>query len=311
MFTALKNNKTSFLQKIYGKTTAIFTLSLTLLTVPLQNLHSGEFASSVENARTPEQEKTTPEKSISSNTTTASSDSDSGLFEFLVEMIALGWVLNNFPVKYTSYPYKYDSPKYLNWNSKITEELNDALAAVTDEPQPETRRYRYSLSDSFFYLGDLGTGNEFCFEGLFFPVIGPYFENLALTEQDGWFHNTYGNIRLGGQLALISSNIFSATGIIQWSRWYGNTSEILKSNGLSLGMDLRSYPIKPICLQWKFSWQTFTEDVYIYDSLLSAGILIDRLEIFAGWKVLEVGNTEHKSLSKTWQGASAGCRLYF
>ncbi|WP_303919827.1 hypothetical protein [Treponema berlinense] len=308
MFTALQNN---LLQKICGKTTTIFALSLTLLAAPVQKLHSGEFTSSVEDARTPEQAEPAPEKSITSETTGSSSSDSSGFVEFLLEMLVMGWGINNIPVRYTAYPYKYDSPKYLNWNPKLTEELDAALAAVTDEPQPETRAHRYSLSDSFFYLGNLGTGNEFCFEGLFFPVIGPYFENLALTEQDGWFDNTYGNIRLGGQMALISSNIFSATGIIQWSRWYGNTSKILKDSGLALGMDLLSYPIKPICLQWKFCWQTFTEEVYIFDSLLSAGILLGRLEIFAGWKVLEVGNTEHKSLTKTWQGASAGCRLYF
>lgn len=261
----------------------------------LQPAFSGEFSSAVESSRS-ETEAQEEEKTVS---TSSSESEDNSLIVFLAKIAGVFWYYNNFTVRYTSFPYKYENLTYMKW------------AETETNPEAKTKSNRYSASDSFFYLADLGTGNEFCFEGLFFPIIGPYFENLVISEQDNFFDETYGNIRLGAQLSILQSNLITITGIVQWSRWYGNISEVLKSSGLALGMDFRFYPLKPLGFQWKFCWQEFDENVYLRDSLLSAGIFLHRYEIFVGWKLLEVGNSENLKPTKTWNGISAGCRVYF
>lgn len=264
-------------------------------TSQLQPGFSGEFSSAVESSRS-ETEAQEEEKTVS---TSSSESEDNSLIVFLAKIAGVFWYYNNFTVRYTSFPYKYENLTYMKW------------AETETNPEAKTKSNRYSASDSFFYLADLGTGNEFCFEGLFFPIIGPYFENLVISEQDNFFDETYGNIRLGAQLSILQSNLITITGIVQWSRWYGNISEVLKSSGLALGMDFRFYPLKPLGFQWKFCWQEFDKNVYLRDSLLSAGIFLQRYEIFAGWKLLEVGNSEKLKPTKNWNGISAGCRVYF
>ncbi len=267
-------------------------------TSQLQSVFCGEFTSAVESSRS-ENKKTEEENSEQSVSTSASDSAESSLIVFLAEIAGTLWYYNSFTARFTSFPYRYEDLTYIKWKETQT------------SPEAKTKANRYSASDSFFYLADLGTGNEFCFEGLFFPVIGPYFENLVISEQDNFIDETYGNIRIGGQLSILQTNLLTITGIIQWSKWYGNTSEVLKRNGIALGMDFRLYPHKPLSFQWKFCWQAFDENVYIYDSLISAGIFLNRYELFAGWKLLEAGNSENSGPAKNWNGITAGCRLYF
>lgn len=280
----------------FYRTNFIYLLFIAIFfTSRLQPAFSGEFSSAVESSRS-ETEAQEEEKTVS---TSSSESEDNSLIVFLAKIAGFFWYYNNFTVRYTSFPYKYENLTYMKW------------AETETNPEAKTKSNRYSASDSFFYLADLGTGNEFCFEGLFFPIIGPYFENLVISEQDNFFDETYGNIRLGAQLSILQSNLITITGIVQWSRWYGNISEVLKSSGLALGMDFRFYPLKPLGFQWKFCCQEFAENVYLRDSLLSAGIFLQRYEIFVGWKLLEVGNSENLKPTKTWNGISAGCRVYF
>ena len=264
----------------------------------LQPLFCGEFSSAVESSRSEKEEQEEEKEKPPARSSTIDSEENS-LIVFLAEIAGLYWYYNASTARYTSFPYKYDDLTYIKW------------AQTQTSPEAETKFYRYSASDSFFYLADLGTGNEFCFEGLSFPVIGPYFENLVISEQDNFLDETYGNIRLGAQLSILQTNPVTITGIIQWSRWYGKISEVLKHNGIALGMDFHIFPVKPFGLQWKFAWQAFDENVYVKDSLLSAGIFLERYELFAGWKVLEVGNSENSKPTKKWNGISTGCRVYF
>ena len=216
--------------KFYRTNFISFLFIAIFFTSQLQPAFSGEFSSAVESSRS-ETEAQDEEKTVS---TSSSESEDNSLIVFLAKIAGVFWYYNNFTVRYTSFPYKYENLTYMKW------------AETETNPEAKTKSNRYSASDSFFYLADLGTGNEFCFEGLFFPIIGPYFENLVISEQDNFFDETYGNIRLGAQLSILQSNLITITGIVQWSRWYGNISEVLKSSGLALGMDFRFYPLKPL-----------------------------------------------------------------
>ncbi len=266
------------------------------LMILLQPVFCGEFSSAVESSRSEKEEQEEEKPQFSSSSTDSEENS---LIVFLLEIAGLYWYYNASTARYTSFPYKYDDLTYIKW------------AQTQTSPEAKTKAYRYSASDSFFYLADLGTGNEFCFEGLSFPVVGPYFENIVISEQDDFLDETYGNIRLGAQLSILQTNLVTITGILQWSRWYGKISEVLKQSGIALGMDFHIFPFKPLGLQWKFSWQGFDENVYVRDSLLSAGIFLERYELFAGWKLLEVGNSENSKPTKKWNGISTGCRVYF
>ncbi len=180
---------------------------------------------------------------------------------------------------------------------------------------PGYHRTRFSLDTSAVYLHGFGFGNETRFEGLLFPYVGPYFENLSLyNAKNGDFDFSQkgfrNNVRLGGLVSLLQTNILSANFIVQYTAWQGEHFDDFR-RGATVGLLLRSYPIKPLVLEWKFGYQFFPHDFQIFESDLHVGIMINRYEIFASWKALDFSNEDTKTHFQTFYGASLGARVYF
>ena len=169
-------------------------------------------------------------------------------------------------------------------------------------------RNRFSLGTSLVYLNELGIGNESTFEGLFFPYFGPYFENLALYSREGFCDN----IKLGGQLSLLQTNLLSINFLALYTSWFGQGMEDFR-NGYGLGLVLRSYPIKPLVVEWKFNFQNYSHDFEVFESNLQAGFMLSRYEFFAAWKVLSFSNTSKNNACHfgNFHGFTIGTRVYF
>ena len=228
-------------------------------------------------------------------------DSD-GLFE---DLISLLWLVNNGLVTFEQYPYANDD-KYLHFDVSKEDDKN--------------RFYRYSLSSGIFWLPEFSSGIETVFEGYIFKMFGPYFENTVFGDLSATtapfsvnYNSVYGNFKIGGQFAIVQSNPLSFSIYMQWVRWYGITGQPWSNdkNGLTLGFNMRSYPFKPLTLEWKFGAEVMnpSEDTFI-ESDLKAGIMINRMEIYLAWKYRCYYMNETIFVKES-NGLSSGLRVYF
>lgn len=248
----------------------------------------------------------------------AANDSDTSeslfaeLLAFLIIACGVGYYwLNN--VRFFDYPYEDDdfvSPadgKYI---------VRGTLSGLSFT-DPGYNRSRFSLDTSLVYLHGFGMGNETRFEGLLFPYAGPCFENLALCNfKKGDFDFTKkglrDNLRIGGEISLFQTNILSAYFIIQYATWFGNDFSDYK-NGCNVGILLRSYPIKPLVIEWRFNAENFPHEFMVMESDLHLGLMIRRYEFFAAWKMLDFLNSgeDESEHFKTLHGCTFGARVYF
>jgi len=210
--------------------------------------------------------------------------------------------------RFRAYPYA-NGNDYI-WFSSTTgaDGLPEAAPIGTDKFS------RWSVSDSPFYMNDKdwGWGNDIRFEGVVM-CVGPYFELMTFDSKDADDSQklSNGNLRLGGQFALFQSDPFSAALICQWSHWYGDARTDFRKNGVDYGFQIQSYPFNPFHLDWRFLIGSFEDDLLIYDSVATIGIMVNRFELMAGWKYIKVTNSNDEGSKTEWNGITAGARIYF
>jgi len=116
---------------------------------------------------------------------------------------------------------------------------------------------------------------------------------------------------VGGQLFLLQTNPLMISFIFQGAKWYGNEIPKSLNSGTTIGFDFHSYPIKPLAIQWLGTWSYFDNNVGIYESNLNLGVFINRFEIYAAWRYMEVYNSETDNKSDHWHGFGLGTKIYF
>lgn len=232
-----------------------------------------------------------------------------GTFVILVIIgigIAYYW-LNT--VQFFDYPYdENSSPADGNY---VTRGYLDGIFYK----DPGFNRSRFSLDSSLVYLHGFGLGNETRFEGLLFPYIGPYFENLALYNfQSGKYdfseRGVRDNLKIGGQLSLIQSNLLITNLLVQYTSWYSPQFDFLHK-GCAVGILLRSYPVKPLVIEWKLSSQNYPHSFTVFESDFHLGVMRKDYEVFASWKLLSFSNSEDESFGDDFSGLTLGLRKYF
>lgn len=221
--------------------------------------------------------------------------------EIIGDIFGVLWLFNNIGVTFDDYPYS--DGRYLNFftpnmfsfgdefyldepdNSNNSE--NSELGNYSPVKRRKEQSYRFVVESGFFYFPvEKIMGNESRFEGYIWKFFGPVFENTLYTSKNSFMdfsENFYGNLRLGGQFSLIHSNFFDTSFYMQWTYWYGQS---LKLSGFNFGMILRSYPMNPILLEWRFNFQNFasTSDI-IFDSHFELGFELNSpFEIYIAWK---------------------------
>lgn len=223
-------------------------------------------------------------------------------------------------VQFLDYPYQETGEDYPG-DEKLPGEGNYIMRGNFEDlfthSDPGYCSNRFSIDTSFVWLNEIGLGAESRFEGLFFPYFGPYFENMALCNfQEGDFRfNEKGfrdNLKLGGQLSLFQSNFISATFLLAYTNWFGDSFDDY-NNGVYAGALLRSYPVKPLVLEWKFGWQFYSGDFNVFESNLQVGAMAGKTELFAAWKVLSFdydGDDFYWHMGN-FHGLTLGFRRYF
>ena len=236
------------------------------------------------------------------NPTNSSNDAENNtlagiFFEILFDICDQIWIFSHMNADYDIAPYA-TRPKYIDYKA---------------EDWQAEKFYRYTLeTGTFFFLQDLTIGNESRIEGITYKFFGPVFENTLFTSFRSMSENSniwlIGNLRLGA-INLVNFNLFNVALNIQWTHWYGQ--KII--DGMNLGFILRSYPIKPVLLEWRVNWQSFmTEENYndfsaYFESHLELGIMVDkRIEIYAAWKYVNDRFNENIK-----NGVSSGVKFHF
>ncbi len=233
------------------------------------------------------------------------------VFLLLILLAACGVAVSYYwlnTVDFYDYPYQeVDNGKANNY--AIRGETEKGSFILSD---PGYNDNRFAIDTSFVYLKDFGYGNETRLEGLLFPYYGPCFENLVLFSQkksDSFFGpSSYkGNLKLGGQISLLQSDMLTVNFLLQYATWYGKGVADMK-NGIAWGICMRSYPKKPFSLEWHFDFQYYS-DLVVFESNLQAGILKGPNEVFAAWKTMNI-NHDDFGHART-DGVTLGVRHHF
>lgn len=256
--------------------------------------------------------------------TTTTYYSTSDIFaEIFAEILAGLWVVNNITVTFEPYPYAQEG-KYLifgdlnaksNFDSAYTGSDEDSSASQSQEIK--SRVFRFAADTAMFWMNGFNIGNETRIEGYLFKFFGPVFENTLYCRNAYLFGengNDAGNLRLGGELALIQTNMISAAFLVQWDHWYGS----LKADGTTVGFIIRSYPVKPLLLEWRTIWhcipyESASDSGYVmWESILEAGFMVWRnIELFASWRHLDTTQFVSWMGNTVYNGVSAGVRIHF
>ena len=220
------------------------------------------------------------------------------LTEIIIEILGWLWGYNNLGVTYDYYPYA-TSARYLCFDS--TADTFDLTFA--------NHFYRFALDASCFYDIGLWFGSSVRFEGLIWKFFGPVIEWNSYFKTDG--SNPYltadgykGNIRVGGDLSLVQTNPITILFYMQWNHYIN----IPLDDSLDLGFILRSYPIKPVLIEWRVNWQFLNEFNHtFFESHLEAGAMVaGPLEAFAAWNYKIYPGFNYRG-----HGFEAGVRVHF
>lgn len=284
-----------------------FAAFLILITIYTPVLSFGDFDKAIEDSQEQKQNSPEEKKSKKSSTSPSSSsslqdDAETSLVEFFLEIFAYLWLFNA-EARYCPYPYSSPNTKYLVYNDFIPLEVENA-----ETYSSPNRYWRFSLDTSAFWLKGLAIGNETKFNCMFYPLIGIYAENAFFYDHISG-EETMGNVNLGLNVPIFQFNPLSLYCKLGWTKWYNDVTPLLKDSAFFLGFEFKSYPFKPVAIKWDAGWQFYENDAYVYDSDLQIGIMIDRFEIFSGWKYLETGT--EKVDSTHWNGVSGGIRIHF
>lgn len=218
------------------------------------------------------------------------------LFEIIFDICDQIWIFSHINADYDIAPYANRS-SYIDFKA--------------EEWQAE-KFFRYTFeTGAFFFPKDLTVGNESRIEGITYKFFGPVFENTVFTNlklssnKKSWLE---GNLRLGGQLNLLNFNMLNIALNMQWTHWYGSKT----IDGMCIGFTFRSYPAKPVLLEWRTNWQAYiSEDEYndfstYYESHLELGIMTSKqTEVYGAWKYV---NDRYNDKIKN--GVATGVKLH-
>lgn len=177
------------------------------------------------------------------------------------------WVLQNLKIKNCDFPYQFYGGKfYFSENSTRFKDCKD-----------------WSVVLDFSLLGNEdfdSLGNETKLNISFFKFFGIKIENLMFP---GCECDYYGNFKLGGYIQFLKYNPFSCDFFTAWSLKYDEKN----LNGLVFGGTVKSYPLKPVKLEFGAAGHIFTDDECFLEFTGHIGCLIKSVEIFAQYKYFQ------------------------
>ncbi|MDR1326224.1 MAG: hypothetical protein LBK00_09345 [Treponema sp.] len=215
--------------------------------------------------------------------------SNSGFGDFLALVFGILWLYDNTYLYYADYPYQA--------GGYIRRPVDDPFIH-TKVYADDAKYYWFSTSLSGFYLNGIGGGSWVSFSGNAHKFIGPYADVYVITDA----RKVQIGTRLGIHFSLLQFNPFNASFYIQWQFWNG----ALSRHGVTTGLELRLYPLKPLTFRLKAGSQMF-ERFSIGELELEMGIMIKAWECFVGYRSWTLNNETFSS----YDGAYLGVRRYF
>lgn len=241
---------------------------------------------------------TLPSDSIQLMSSSSGGTAEDTIVDLIVEILGYLWGYNNLGVTYDAYPYA-TSPRYMCF---------EATAGYFDPSFPD-HFWRFGLDTSYFYDIGLWMGNSVRLEGFLWKFFGPIVElntYFNTDEENPFLANSgyKGNIRVGGTFSLIQTNPVSALFYMQWNHYINIPIE----NSLDVGFIIRSYPFKPVLIEWRVNWQFPKEfEKSLFESHLEVGAMVTGpLEVFAAWNFKNYPAFNYKG-----HGFETGVRVHF
>ncbi len=226
------------------------------------------------------------------------------LFELFLDLFFTMSLLNNWSISFDYYPYA-TSDYYI-----------DALSAGDTSEFPQ-KDFRFNIeAAAIYHPNSMILSPEVRFEGYIFKFFGPIFENKNyFTFGEQQFYK--GNLRLGGQIAVIQSFIFSMGVSCQWSYYYGAPAGFKNLSAVNWGIIFKSYPFKPIVLEYRINitdllGQSPIKDIIcdpntMFESHLELGIMLNSpFEIYTAWRYYQDGLRQKKEHT-----VDVGVKYYF
>lgn len=222
-------------------------------------------------------------------------------FDMFVELMAEIWAIQTIYVSYDDYPYASDG-KYIHFTN-----LEKAVAAMIG-PQfsvtpdgtngeyglipPKDQFYRFALDTSFFVFPNKTIGNQTRFEGIIWKFFGPMVQfdtstNFSLFTDSNKPIELNTNLLLGLQFSILQYSPFSLYWTFCWNRTQLGGDETL--NGIAFQVIARSYPCRPILLEWRGTvreiFDKHSKEYTILESHLELGVMVaGPLEVFGAWR---------------------------
>ena len=222
------------------------------------------------------------------------------------------WLDNHLNMEFDEYPYANGS-KYIIYDGLLSDtEIEDVDVSYNG------KFYRFTLESGAVYFPEHSIiGNETRVEGYAYKFFGPIIENTLYFGNAGSNNSNYysqndilrGNLRIGGTFNFVNFNIINVAANFQWTYWYGSEFH----NGINTGVIIRSYPFKPVLIEWRGNWQVLDTTNYhsetdpcILESHLELGFMAARYEAYAAWKYIYDGylNTQDS-------GVAIGVKVHF
>ncbi|MCF0241365.1 MAG: hypothetical protein HUK25_01935 [Treponema sp.] len=219
------------------------------------------------------------------------------LFAGFLGIAAILSFLNILGSSYSDYPYSDGKFVHINF----------------DGINMDNKSWWYTMGGSFDYLYkmpkyagiDLGPkayGGEAYMQGQFFKFVGPQVNYSILPVEGNYQHLLQAGIRF----AIFQTTPFSLGWFCQYANFMGPSSQ----NGVTLGFDVWSLPVKPVSI--KFSCSAIYYDAYkmdIYKGQL--GFFINRMEVFAGAKYFTIRRKNRDEVFSRNFVFYAGFGIYF
>lgn len=207
------------------------------------------------------------------------------LAEFFLDVLIELSIENNLRAAFDYYPYA-TSDHYVQFYQYQPEEFPQRFC-----------RFNVDLT-GFYYPNTLTIAPDIKFSGYLFKFFGPLFENTNFINFDSYPYYA-GNFKLGMEFAVVQTFIFNFSWSMQWVQFYGNNQDPL--NGICFGALIKSYPFKPVVVEYRFKYSNFLDqrsysssDVFdsnsILESVLEIGLMLSSpFEIYGSWRYIADG----------------------
>ena len=184
--------------------------------------------------------------------------------------------------------YRNEDSKYFSYRSSSQNVDN-----VTDENSKKT--YHFLFSFSYQRTTDKTNCFSGSFTGKFCNMIGPELETRYYDDGNDFLSYTMAGLNFPlFQYDYVSTDLYAGAAIMRG---------ILKMEGGSAGLSVKSIPLNPLSIMCKFGY-IFMEDITYKDFGLFAGVTYHGFEIFCGFRTIQA---EYAKL----RGFETGVRYWF